>query len=71
LLCLFLGDHADLLDGLIAEAASILCGLTLGESVGPRWGIDVGGLNNLALVSKDGNEGLHPVILQLAMLLGK
>ena len=71
MLCLFLGDHADLLDGLVAEAAPILCGLALGESVGPRRGIDVGGLYDLALVSKDRNESLHPVILQLAMLLGK
>ena len=70
MLCLFLRDDADLLDGLVPEAASILRRLTLGEGVGPRWGINVGGFNNLALVREDGHEGLHPVILQLPMLLG-
>ena len=45
-------------------------GLTLGKGVGPRWRINVGGLNNLALVREDGYEGLHPIILQLFMLLG-
>jgi len=71
LLCLFLGDDADLLDCLVAKAASILCGLTLGEGVGPSWRINVGGLNNFALVREDGHQGLHPVILQLPMLFGK
>lgn len=65
LLDLLLTDLTDFVDSLVAEVFLRRQGLLLSKLSAAGWCVDIGGLDDLALVGKDSDKGLFAIRRQV------